>query len=367
MCRSYNMIQPFILAIFLLLSTTTTEAVVAELSSPTFEMFVARFGKAYETMDDFMQRRRIFEKNVEEIVQLNKESSSVLHGINQFSDLTHSEFEARNLLDNDVLKKLLAQRNSLSLSTSFKALDATPGAHNWFSKATTPIRNQGQCGSCWAFSTVEQVESDWFLSGKSGWSKPIELSVQEVVDCDKTDAYACGGTYAGSGSGYDYITKNGGLASESSYPYTSGKTGHEGQCNKTASPVGGQIRNFSYAIKPCDLPWDDCTHQDEDALVQYVGTRGPLSICANARSWPAYKSGVLHDCGGFDHGSLDHCVQLVGYSGYDGKSAKTSGEAGAYWIVRNSWGTTWGDGGFIYLAMGNNTCGLADVPSFALV
>ena len=211
LCRSYNMIQPFILAIFLLLSTTTTEAVVAELSSPTFEMFVARFGKAYETMDDFMQRRRIFEKNVEEIVQLNKESSSVLHGINQFSDLTHSEFEARNLLDNDVLKKLLAQRNSLSLSTSFKALDATPGAHNWFSKATTPIRNQGQCGSCWAFSTVEQVESDWFLSGKSGWSKPIELSVQEVVDCDKTDAYACGGTYAGSGSGYDYITKNGGL------------------------------------------------------------------------------------------------------------------------------------------------------------
>lgn len=103
----------------------------------------------------------------------------------------------------------------------------------------------------------------------------------------------------------------------------------------------------------------------------YVATKGPLAICVNAHNWQFYKGGVFSGdaCGGHDHGSLDHCVQLVGYANYSPSLGATrSGAQGAYWIVRNSWGTDkWGEGGFIYLTMGNNTCGLADVPSFGVV
>ena len=186
---------------------------------------------------------------------------------------------------------------------------------------------QQECGSCWAFSVVEQIESDWFLAGKT--NKPEELSTQQVVDCDEDDQPGgCGGTYAGR-SGYGWVEKNGGLASEKEYPYTSGKAGQAGKCKKGVPNAGGKISNYSFATKPCDLPWDDCNNQDEDAIVNYLGTRGPLAICVNARSWIHYKKGVLSaaTCGGHDHGSLDHCVQVVGYQGTS-HSPTISGESG---------------------------------------
>ena len=224
------------------------------------------------------------------------------------------------------------------------------------------------CGSCWAVACVSQIESDWFLSGKSGWDSPRELSLQQLVSCDSKGAFGCAGTYAGGGSGFEFVMSNGGLASENDYPYVSGKTGKSGECRTDVKIAGGKIRNWTYAIKPCDLPWDDCNDQDEDTLIQYIATRGPLSICVNAHNWQFYKSGVMTGaaCGGHDHGSLDHCVQLVGYSGYSSSSTNSG-----YWIVRNSWvykdGKPWGEDGFIFLEMGNNTCGVADVPSYSIV
>ena len=188
------------------------------------------------------------------------------------------------------------------------------------------------------------------------------LSVQQVLSCDSKGAFGCAGTYAGGGSGYDFVMRNGGLASEIKYPYVSGKTKQTEKCKKDAPVAGGRIRNYTYAVKPCDLPWDNCDDQDEDAIVEYIGAKGPLSICVNAHAWQFYKSGVMNGatCGNHDHGSLDHCVQLVGYN-------KTAPQP--YWIVRNSWkyadGKAWGQDGLIFLAMGNNTCGLANVPSFA--
>lgn len=175
---------------------------------------------------------------------------------------------------------------------------------------------------------------------------------------------AAAGTNPGGGSGYDFVMQNGGLASENAYPYVSGKTKSTGACKKGAPIAGGTIRNYTYAVKPCDLPWNTCDGQDEEALMNYVGTKGPLSICVNAHVWQFYKSGVMNGatCGAHDAGSLDHCVQLVGYN-------KTAPQP--YWIVRNSWkyadGRAWGQDGLIFLAMGNNTCGLANVPSFAEV
>ena len=191
------------------------------------------------------------------------------------------------------------------------------------------------------------------------------------MDCDHKEAYGCGGTYAGGASGFDYIISQGGLASEAAYPYVSGTTKAAGKCKaKSVKNAGGAISAYASPIKTCGDPWDACNDQDEDGLVAYVGTKGPLAICVNAKGWQFYKSGVATAsiCGGHDFASVDHCVQLVGYHGYDAaKGAKAS--PGGYWIVRNSWmfgpNKPWGvDGGLIYLAMGNNTCGVADVPAY---
>ena len=340
-----------------------------DLTDLTFEEFAVKFKKKYQNVTEKRYRQQVFEANKVEIQRLNNFSNgdlnSPLFSINQFADLTPAEFKSFYFIENSRLKTHLkgihypvANADGRDMR-SVDDLKSLPDEKNWYLKATTAVRNQGQCGSCWAYSCVEQVESDWFLSGKSG-KQVTELSTQQVIDCDVSGAYGCGGTYAGGTSGYDFIEKNGGLASYAAYPDTSSKTGSAGKC-KHAPVSGGTIKNSSYAVKPCLLPWDDCKHQDEDGVLQYVGTKGPLSICVNARQWVYYKSGIMSGshCGSSDHGSLDHCVQLVGYNRSD-KSAP-------YWIVRNSWDTTWGQDGFIYLAMGNNTCGVADVPSFAIV
>ena len=158
-----------------------------------------------------------------EIERLNAmpENKGIVFAVNSFCDLTPEEFRATH--SNADVMRLLRSR-SYTQSVDFrptKAQDQLPTNKDWYGEATTLVRDQGQCGSCWAFSTVEQVESDWYLSGKSGWNEPKQLSVQQVLDCDTSDGgyrYGCSGTYAGGGTGYMYITKNGGLGSEVAYP-----------------------------------------------------------------------------------------------------------------------------------------------------
>ena len=342
-----------------------------------FQDFVNTYNRSYEDEKERYLRQRIFEENFAKIERLNKEHEkskwNLKFAINEFADMTSAEFKKSHLMDNSDIATSIqsidmvhseewATMDSLFDLTTVSSIQADK---NWYPSATTGIRDQGQCGSCWAFSAVEQIESDWFLSGKSGWTEPQELSVQQMIDCDTSGAYGCAGTYADGKVGFLYAIKNGGLASEKSYPYVSGKSGKGEQCKKNVAIEGGVIKNYSYVIKQCDLPWDDCNDQDESKLVEYVGSKGPLAICVNAGQWQFYKSGVMNGaaCGKHDFSSLDHCVQLTGYSGYESDSA--------YWIVRNSWvysdGKPWGENGFIYLAMGNNTCGLANVPTRAII
>ncbi len=348
--------------------------IVSLASNPTFDEFVLRFGREYKSSAERELRSGIFHHNLDIIKRLNslaEDPTSATFGVNAFADMSAAEFGATRLLKNQSLTRYIGSRSYVPSAAAAPARGAAPSAINWFMNATTRVRDQGQCGSCWAFSDVEQIESDWFLSGRSGWASPQELSVQQVVDCDDLGAYGCSGTYADGSSGYNFVAANGGLALESAYPYISGKSGTEGPCRSHVATAGGTIRNYTYVNQPCDLPWDDCDDQDEDAMVAYVGSTGPLAVCVNAHNgWQHYTGGVLspRQCGGHDFGSMDHCVQLIGYAGYDAtQGAKASGAAGAYWIVRNSWADDWGLGGIIHLAMGANTCGVANVPSHAVL
>jgi len=223
---------------------------------------------------------------------------------------------------------------------------------DWRTKgAITPVKDQGQCGSCWAFSATEQIESNWFLAKGS---LPV-LSPQQITSCDKTDLGCNGGDTP---TAYAYVQKAGGIETEKAYPYTSGTSGATGTCKFAAGSVAATISGFTYAVNPCS---DSCTKQDETTFAANVEAKGPASICVNAEAWQLYDSGIISAsaCGGKAYTDLDHCVQLVGLNLQNTNSP--------YWIVRNSWGTSWGEQGYIYVAKGQNACGVADEATFVTI
>jgi len=182
-----------------------------------------------------------------------------------------------------------------------------------------------------------------------GGQMPV-LSTQQIISCDQTD-YGCNG--GDPASALQYIEQAGGLDVASDYTDTSHATGSTGKC-KWDKQVAAKVTGWRYAIPLCDS--GDCSNQNEHKLAAALAKNGPLSICVNAQYWDSYESGVFNcgkhnqKCSGAAY-DLDHCVQLVGYD--------MSGSS-PYWKVRNSWGTSWGEDGFIRLPFGKNACGVAD-------
>jgi len=225
---------------------------------------------------------------------------------------------------------------------------------DWRTKGlVTPVKDQGSCGSCWAFSATETVESAFLRS--RGLDASLMLSEQEVVSCDTQDGGCNGGDLP---SAFEYIQGAGGLASEKSYPYTSGNTGRNGNCKKFTPTDGTTPMKWYFATPECY--YGGCRRQDEGAVARTLRDKGPLGICVNAENWQNYQSGVMnkHTCGSSAASAMDHCVQLVGYKGVS--TIYEESNAAAYWIVRNSWAADWGEEGFIRLKYGQNTCGVAN-------
>jgi len=258
-------------------------------------------------------------------------------GINKLSDLSAEEFQEKYLMQPRSADIQIKREDVLP-----SKVDAVPAYFDWRDKgAVTAVKNQEQCGSCWAFSVTENIESMWILDGKANTS--LALSPQQIVDCDTND-YGCEG--GDPPTAYEYIIGAGGLESEQDYPYYA----EDGNCKFNAKEVVATIKNWQYA-----------TSDYEETLLQtnLLGY-GPLSICVDASAWQDYTSGVMtwYDCAFIN--VLDHCVQLTGYN------ATTSNDY-PYWIVRNSWGTDWGINGYIYLEMWEDTCGLAHEATCSIV
>jgi len=223
-------------------------------------------------------------------------------------------------------------------------IQATPDAIDWSAKgATTPVKDQGQCGSCWAFSTTEGAESGVFMStGKL----PVPLSTQELVSCEKQDNGCQGGDIP---EAVTYLKKNG-FASATDYQDTSSKSGKSGRCRWNKKSVV-KVTTMQYAIPPCKK--GNCAKQNEENLAAALAKYGPISICINSGDgqsgdWMKYKNGVLKGSCKAKSSLIDHCVQLVGYD-------KTGPEP--YWKIRNSWNTSFGEEGFIRIPYGHgNSC-----------
>merc|ERR1711865_67783 len=219
-----------------------------------------------------------------------------------------------------------------------------PASFDWTHKgATSAVKDQEACGSCWAFSATEGVESGVFMVTGS---LPPNLSTQQVVACDKTSGGCRGGDLP---TAFAYIQGDGGIDSDASYPDTSHRFGITGHCKKHGDVA--QITAYKYAVAPCQ--GGSCSSQDEDGLMAALHNFGPLSVCVNANTFNDYSGGIGINgeaCSGA-YNTLDHCVQPVGYD--------STGDS-PYWKVKNSWNTVWGEDGYIRLPMGSNYCGIAD-------
>jgi C1A family cysteine protease len=329
----------------------------AALPAPThdeIEVMWARFQKENSRQYGSEPRRYVaFKKNVLLAHALNEEQGvtctdmfddeQCVFGITKFSDMFEDEFEATHM----GYKPSHSNLSAPVLSSS--ELKEAPTTVDWRKKgAVTAVKDQGDCGSCWAFSTTEEIESAVFMNT----GKLETLSTQQIISCDKQDDGCNGGDTV---TAYKYIEQAGGLDSSADYPDKSHTSGRTGKC-KWDKKTSAKVTGFTYATKPCNS--GACKNQDEDALAAALATKGPISICVNAggNGWQVYKRGVYSKkCSGASE-DLDHCVQLVGYD----KSGTTP-----YWIVRNSWNTDWGIDGYMHLEMGKNLCGVADEATIA--
>ncbi|CAL4910731.1 unnamed protein product [Urochloa decumbens] len=300
-----------------------------------FEEWVAKYRKAYASFEEKLHRFEVFKENLKHIDEINREVSSYWLGLNEFADLTHDEFKSTYL-------GLNHQPRSAAASSSFRYAGAgdgeVPKEVDWRKKgAVTEVKNQGQCGSCWAFSTVAAVEGiNQIVTGNL-----TSLSEQELIDCSTDGNNGCNGgimDYA-----FSYIAGSGGIHTEEAYPYLM----EEGDCDQKAGDA--QVVTIS--------GYEDVPANDEQALVKALAHQ-PVSVAieASGRHFQFYKGGVFDGpCGA----ELDHGVAAVGYGTSKGQD---------YIIVKNSWGPHWGEKGFIRMKRGTGKpeglCGINKMASY---
>jgi cathepsin L len=299
--------------------------VVAASTQEEFVAYVKEFNKVY-TSDELFSRFQNFADNKKVIDAHNAKGLAWEMGVNAHTDMTSKEFS-------DMYLGYLPRQNDYAKSRNLHVApegQVLADSLDWRTTgAVTPIKDQAQCGSCWAFSTTGSVEG----ANKIKSGQLVSLAEQQLVDCaGSAGNQGCNGGLMD--DAFEYIIKNNGIGSEASYPYTA----RDGKCK--------QVTSVATVSK-----YTDVKKNDETDLMSAVNIE-PVSVAVDAESWQTYRKGVMTGlCGK----QLDHGVLLIGY-GTDG--------ANDYWLVKNSWGTSWGEQGTIRLVRGKNECGIAAAASY---
>jgi cathepsin F len=320
-----------LLAVLLAAATAVTPRTEASLEAD-FAAFVTRFNKVYDD-EERVHRFDVFRANMARVDWQNSFNTTATYGVTKFSDITPEEFRER------YLSQIPAHLSDRSRVADVNSTDI-PTEWDWRTLgAVTEVKNQGQCGSCWSFSTTGNVEGIHFLANKG--NKLIGLSEQQLVDCDKVDQGCDGGLPS---NAYQYIISAGGIEAESFYPYTA----EDGNCDFIKSDIVVKISNWT------------AVPTDETKIAAFLVETGPLSIGINAEWMQTYTSGVS-DPWFCDPTSLDHGVLIVGY----GVQSQWDGEV-PFWIIKNSWGADWGESGYYRIIRGKGKCGLNTMVTSAI-
>lgn len=301
----------------------------------TFLKYVQHKGKNYENLHEFKLRFEIFKSNLELI------EFSTVEILSPFMDLTKDEFAKRYLSSFDI-EQYEEQRKSFQ-EYVFSENSSNDLNVDWrVQGVVAPIKNQGQCGSCWAFSAVATIESQNALTNGLVAGKVVTLSEQQLVDCDKT-SHGCNGGLMD--LAFEYIIKNAGIESDIVYPYNA----KDGKCKAVTALSVVKVD------KIVDL-------KNEKEMKDAVRNVGPISVAMNADTLQFYQRGqVLNDSASkCSPDGLNHGVNIVGIE------QTTNGNGN--WIFRNSWGVAWGDDGYFRVAISGTVagvCGINRFPSYA--
>ncbi|KAK5606684.1 hypothetical protein CRENBAI_016948 [Crenichthys baileyi] len=309
-----------------------------------FHAWKLKFGRSYRSPAEEVKRKEIWLSNRKMVLVHNMMADQGIKsyrlGMTYFADMENEEY--KRVISQGCLRSFnasLPRRGSAFLRLP-EGTDL-PSTVDWRDKGyVTDVKDQKDCGSCWAFSATGSLEGQNFR--KTG--KLVSLSEQQLVDCsgDYGNMGCMGGLmdYA-----FKYLQANGGIDTEDSYPYEA----EDGQCRYNPDAIGATCTGYV-----------DVKKGDEDALKEAVATIGPVSvgIDASQSSFQLYESGVYDepDCSSLE---LDHGVLAVGYGTDNGRD---------FWLVKNSWGVGWGDNGYIMMTRNkDNQCGIATAASYPLV
>jgi len=295
-----------------------------------FQRFIKKYNKKYESINEFLARFEIFKRNT--ISALSEKNSLYKTGITKFSDLTKQEFAKIYLnLNYDAMATINLEPYFLNGTKD------APEAYDWrYNNVVSAVKDQRACGACWAFAATGNLEGLYAI-----YQGNIRtFSEQMLVDCDTTDAGCNGGLmeYA-----FSWLKKNGGIMFDSDYPYE----GIKSTCKSDASKYANMT---IVGWKKMSDPHSEWRCADEDEMKEFLYETGPLAISLNADPLQIYTSGIIDlTSAKCPSSGINHAVLLVGYGVQNGIN---------YWIIKNSWGKSWGEAGYFRIRRGNGTCGV---------